>query len=177
MEVIEPTVIPTYEDRVTDLLDNLAKPESDPVQVPTKVAENLDSEITSKVLTNESASNSTSEVKPLGAKDSLKGGAGVTKRGKKKKKKKIPEVEPDNSRPYVIEKLEALGFSKWYSGSTYHDFKQCFFVIFVAIRIIIHLWLTFMLGIITLKSCVSFCVRDLILGNLCGIDEDWNTFL
>ena len=63
MEVIEstvtPTVTPTHEDLVQDLLDNLAEPESDSVQVPTKVAENLDSEFASKVLTNESVSNST----------------------------------------------------------------------------------------------------------------------
>ena len=91
MEVIEstvtPTVTPTHEDLVQDLLDNLAEPESDSVQVPTKVAENLDSEFASKVLTNESVSNST--VKPLGAKDSLKGDPGVTKKGKKKRKKNL----------------------------------------------------------------------------------------
>ena len=89
MEVTESSVIPTHEDLVKDLLDNLAEPEPDSVQVPAKVAENLDSDITSKVFTNESVSNPTSEVKPLGAKDSMKGDPGVAKRGKKKRKKNL----------------------------------------------------------------------------------------
>ena len=65
--------------------------------VPTKVAENLDSDISSILVTDESVlnSNNTSEVKPLSAKDSMKGDAGVKKRGKKKKKKKFHGiVEP-----------------------------------------------------------------------------------
>ena len=110
--IVTPTVTPTYEDLVTDLLDNLAEPEPDPVQVPTKVAENLDSDVSSN----------TPEVKPLGAKESLKGG--VTKKGKKRRKKKIPVVEPENSRPYLSEKLEELGLSKYYSGDTFDRKNQ-----------------------------------------------------
>ena len=102
MEIRESSVIPTHEDLVKDLLDTLTVVEPDPVHsvqdigrgvsvteikpvtvlsVTTKVAENLDSDVNDV-----RGLNYVPEVKPLGAKDSMKNEAGVTKKKKKKTK-------------------------------------------------------------------------------------------
>ena len=88
-----------------------------------KVAENLDSDVSSVVATDESVLDSsiTPEIKPLGAKDSMKGEAGITKKGKKKRKKKLPQVVADQfeDTTTVIEKLKSRGFGTKYNGHTY----------------------------------------------------------
>ena len=113
METTESSVIPTHEELIKDLLDTLKEVVTDPVQdkvndvqtvsepsasgtepvtvqsVQSTSNKNLDSDVSSVVVTDDSVldSNSTPEVKLLGAKDSLKRDAGVTKKARKKKKK------------------------------------------------------------------------------------------
>ena len=105
MEITESSVISTHEDPVKDLLDNLTVVDPDPahpvhpvqdigrcvsvaeiepvtvLSVSTKVAENSDSDVNDV-----RGLNYVPEVKPLGAKDSMKNEAGVKKKKKKKTK-------------------------------------------------------------------------------------------
>ena len=164
METTESLVIPTHMELVKDLLDTLTETESDavkdvsepstsgtkPVTVQSvesnlnetaTVAENLDSEVSSVVTNDES---NTSGVKPLGAKDSMKSEAGVTKKGKKKRKKKLPQAvlqDTIDRGPSVIEKLELLGLSgkyNGYNGYTYyhHGRSTCDFCDFESLSMI-----------------------------------------
>ena len=166
METTESTVISPHEELVEDLLDTLTETETDPVQDEVKdvsepstsgiesvtvqsvqsnsnvtviVAENLDSDVSSVVTTDESVldSSNTPEAKPLGVKDSMKGEAGVTKKGRKKRKK-FPQPVAD-PRPYVIDLLGELGFSKDYNGITYYRDRSasCNFCDFKGPRLIV----------------------------------------
>ena len=134
MEVIESTVIPTHEELIKDLMDTLTEIEPDPVlsvqdkvkddqivsnlseTATTKVAENLDSDINSNDAADKSVlvSSNTSEVRPLGAKDSMKGEAGVTKKGKKKRKKNLRRTVIDQFENNTTNKGLTVAEDGWY---------------------------------------------------------------